>query len=200
MFTIYKATNKLTGKSYIGFDCNWPYRKSAHKCAARMGESSLVFHNAIRKYGWNNFVWSVVEQSEDRFLMLTEREEHYIRKFNTHFRDGSGYNMTYGGEGTLGKVVSEETKKRISDAKKGKPAWNKGKPSPWTAERNRKTIGIPKPHLYKKYRIIDPEGNESEIEGITKFCEENGLNAGNMVSVSKGKLKQYKGWKCFLIA
>ena len=36
-----------------------------------------------------------------------------------------------------GKPMSAETKKKVSDAKKGKPARNKGIPSPWVSERNR---------------------------------------------------------------
>ena len=31
MNTIYKATNKITGKSYIGFDSAWPSRKHRHQ-------------------------------------------------------------------------------------------------------------------------------------------------------------------------
>lgn len=115
MYTIYKATNKITNHSYIGFDCNWPYRKAAHKCAVKRG-SKLVFHNAIRSYGWDQFEWEVLEQSEDRNIMLKEKEEFYIRKFNTHYIDGNGYNMTYGGEATLGWVPSEETRKKIGKA------------------------------------------------------------------------------------
>lgn len=119
MFTIYKATNKITKKSYIGFDCKWPYRKSAHKHAVK-GGSNLVFHNAIRSYGWENFEWEIVEQHEDKYYLLNEREEYFIRKFNTHYLNENGYNMTYGGEATFGWVPSDETKERISNAKKGK--------------------------------------------------------------------------------
>jgi len=30
IYSIYKATNKITGKIYIGFDSNWPKRKKRH--------------------------------------------------------------------------------------------------------------------------------------------------------------------------
>lgn len=195
MYTIYKATNKVTGKSYIGFDKNWPYRKSAHRCAVKRG-STLVFHNAIRSYGWEAFEWSILEQSEDGKTLLNEREEFYIRQFNSHYFHGEGYNMTYGGEATLGWVPSEETKEKISKAKRGKVAWNKGKPSPWTSKRNIESKGIEQPYKRKKYIITDPNGVEYNVVGLKKFCEEHELNIGNMCSVAKGTLKHYKNWLC----
>ncbi|WP_230679239.1 hypothetical protein, partial [Streptococcus pneumoniae] len=76
---------------YIGFDCKWPYRKTAHKHAVKRG-STLVFHNAIRTYGWDNFEWSVLEQSEDKEYLLNEREKYYIQLYNTHYVLGEGYN------------------------------------------------------------------------------------------------------------
>lgn len=40
---------------------------------------------------------------------------------------------------SLGKPKSEETKRKISESKKGKPTWNKGLPAPWTSKRNKET-------------------------------------------------------------
>ena len=195
MYTIYKATNKIDGKSYIGFDCNWPYRKCAHKHAVKRG-STLVFHNAIRKHGWDNFEWDIVEQSEDKNITLNEREEFFIKKFNTHYIHGNGYNMTMGGEATFGWIPSEETKRKISEANKGKKGWNKGKPSPWTSERNKKNKGIKQPHKEKYYIITDPQGKQYEIKGLVEFCKKNNLSASNLCSVANKKLKHYKKWKC----
>tara|TARA_R110000868_G_scaffold124490_10_gene329150 strand:+ start:9626 stop:10237 length:612 start_codon:yes stop_codon:yes gene_type:complete len=195
MITIYKATNKISGKSYVGIDSNWPHRKHAHRHAVKRG-SNLVFHNAIRTYGWENFDWEVVEQSEDYTEMSTLREEFYIRKFNTHYIDGDGYNMTFGGEGTLGWSPSAETRQRISEANIGKDAWNKGKPSPWCSERNRNSRGTKRPKQEKEYLITDPTGKVYHIKGLMKFCKEHNLHTGNMSSVARGKLGHYKKWLC----
>ena len=49
----------------------------------------------------------------------------------------------------------------------------------------------------KEYEFYDPDGNKIFIKNITKFCKDNNLNAGHMVQVYKGKLRQHKGWtKC----
>lgn len=195
MITIYRAINKITGKSYIGIDSNWPHRKSAHKHAVKRG-SNLVFHNAIRTYGWENFEWEIVEQSDDYAEMLNLREEFYIRKFNTHYLEGDGYNMTFGGEATLGWSPSDVTRQRISEANIGKKAWNKGKPSPWTSERNRNSKGTKKPKQEREYIITDPNGKVYNVKGLMRFCQEHNLNAGNMCSVAKGTLGHYKKWLC----
>lgn len=50
---------------------------------------------AISKYGEDNFKFRVLEECSEE--SVNEREEHYIREYNT--ADGSGYNCTYGGEG-----------------------------------------------------------------------------------------------------
>jgi len=114
MYTIYKVTNKVNGKSYIGFDSNWPSRKSVHICEAITRKNKKYpLYRAIRKYGVISFDWEVLYQSEDREYTLNVVENKMILEHNTHFRDGHGYNMTFGGEGTLGWIPSEETKKKI---------------------------------------------------------------------------------------
>lgn len=158
-----------------------------------------MFHRAIRKYGWDSFTWEVLEQSEDGQLLLSEREEFYIRKFNSHCVHGNGYNMTFGGEATLGWVPSEETRKKISEANKGKIGWNKGKSSPWTSKRNRENAGKPRPFLEKTYRVVSPTNEVFIVRGMKKFCREHNLSRGNMSSVSKGKLPHTKGWTCSIV-
>lgn len=198
MKVIYKATNTINDKCYIGVDSNWPHRKHAHKCAVKRG-SQLLFHKAIRKYGWENFKWEIIEESENIDLLLNEREEFYIRLNNSYHLDGNGYNMTYGGEATLGWSPSEETKLKISISNKGRKAWNKGLSSPWTSERNLKNKGSISEKRRKLYEFIDPMGNIFIEKGLKQFCVKHNLHPGNMSSVAKGKLNHYKNWKCRLL-
>jgi hypothetical protein len=51
----------------------------------------------------------------------------------------------------------------------------------------------------KFYEMISPEGKKFTIRNLAEFCKNNNLHKGNMCSVSKGKLKHYKGWKCIQI-
>ena len=88
---IYKITNKVNGKSYIGqtrYTIEFRLKQHQHK------KDNTYFHNAIHKYGIENFSIEILEECniED----LNSREIFYIAKYNT-FKDG--YNLTIGGDG-----------------------------------------------------------------------------------------------------
>lgn len=57
---------------------------------------------------------------------LNEMEIYYIAKFNSTDRT-IGYNLTFGGDGVVGFKHTEETRKKLSDAHRGKPSPMKGK-------------------------------------------------------------------------
>lgn len=150
-YTIYKATNTINQKIYIGFDSSWPTRQQQHlmESAGPNPDDGSVFHKAIRKYGPDAFTWEVLCQSRDGEHLLNEMEGYFIRLYKSHYLDGHGYNMTYGGEGTLGRVHTKETRRKIGDAKKNRPLtvkereaiqrlneWQKGRPK--SEESNRK--------------------------------------------------------------
>ena len=94
MGLIYKLTSP-SGKSYIGqTSVNFSVRFSQHKRAARDG-STCPIHNALRKYGAENFFIEILEEDIPENL-LNEREQYYIQKYDTY---NNGYNATIGGEG-----------------------------------------------------------------------------------------------------
>ena len=107
IYSIYKATNKVTGKCYIGFDSNWPRRKLEHKSSAKNKKHNFKFYRAIRKYGWDNFEWSIIYQSKDGEHCKCIMENYFITTFNSMKK---GYNSTLGGEGQLGLKHNEKTK------------------------------------------------------------------------------------------
>jgi group I intron endonuclease len=121
IYTIYKATNIINGKVYIGFDSSWPKRKDEHLWASTRGDN-ITFYNAIRKYSEDNFIWDIIYQSTDGEHTKNIMEEFFIREYNSyiHFKGSNGYNMTLGGEGTLGHVHSQSTKDKISKYNIGK--------------------------------------------------------------------------------
>ncbi len=84
---IYKTTNKLNGKFYIGQDKNNNpnYYGSGKK-----------IQNAIKKYGKENFVKEILEECIDENHM-NEREVYWISKYNSQDRK-IGYNISNGGK------------------------------------------------------------------------------------------------------
>jgi group I intron endonuclease len=96
MVCVYKATNLINGKSYIGYTKNFIKRKSVHKKNALQKNINFIFYQAIRKYGWDNFKWEIIYESWDAKHCLTVMEPFFIQEYNTFGENG--YNMTKGGE------------------------------------------------------------------------------------------------------
>ena len=118
MSLIYKATNLINGKCYIGLTVRTieqrTYRHLKESYNEKSSEYNLVFHRAIRKYKPENFKWEIIKDNIDDFEYLKEQEIFYIKKHNTFFKTDCGYNMTMGGDGSLGWKHSKETKKKMS--------------------------------------------------------------------------------------
>lgn len=92
MTGIYLITNKVNGKKYVGQSIDIEERWKRHICASKKSEFHI--HRAIRKYGIDNFDFSILEECPvDK---LDEREIYWISELDTY---NNGYNMTLGGEG-----------------------------------------------------------------------------------------------------
>jgi len=116
---IYTATNLINNKKYVGFTTkSFHIRINGHFNKVKIG-SKYHFHNALRKYGRENFRFDIIYQSKYHDHCLNIMEPHFISEYNTTIRS-IGYNMTPGGDGNLGFNHSEETKLKISKSKKGK--------------------------------------------------------------------------------
>lgn len=118
---IYCVTCLPTGKLYFGQTVT-PIgdRWVRHLSSSKKG-SNHKFHRAIRKYGEENFiVEEVLTVSSPTKEILKKKldyvEMRLIKRFNTKI---DGYNSTDGGDkGTVGLKMSEEAKKKISEAKR----------------------------------------------------------------------------------
>lgn len=93
---IYKATNVVNGKSYIGVTSDYIRRKNRHKYDALINNIETYFHRSIRKYGWDNFEWSIIFESDDYQYTKNVMEPKFITQYDTLVE---GYNMSSGGEG-----------------------------------------------------------------------------------------------------
>lgn len=111
MITIYKYTNTINQKVYIGQTC-----QTLSQRAKKNGEGykhCLHFYSAIQKYGWDKFKVDILEDNLPNEI-ADEREKYYIKLYNSV---KNGYNIDYGGH--IEKTRSEETKKKISESGEG---------------------------------------------------------------------------------
>lgn len=105
LYYIYKHTNKINGKVYIGQTkqaLSQRWRKDGSKY-----KGSTKFYNAIQKYGWDNFDHSVICQCEEWEVDILEKA--FIDKYDSI---NNGYNLDSGGHEN--KQHAESTKKKIS--------------------------------------------------------------------------------------
>ena len=115
---VYKITNKITGKVYIGITNQGAgARYRHHWYEARIGEPAPI-HRSMAKYGEENFTLEIIDFA-DTYEELKEKEKYWIKQYDSMNRE-KGYNLTEGGDGTFGRMHSEETKKKMSETRKGK--------------------------------------------------------------------------------
>ena len=120
-FVIYKATNLINGKCYIGKTIQeFRIRKTRHFQDIKNSSDNAYFHNAIKKYGKKNFTWEVIFECDD-VLILNVMETMKIIVNHSHWTEGKGYNLTWGGECEQKKGFkhTEETKKKMSKSHTG---------------------------------------------------------------------------------
>lgn len=111
------------GKKYFGITSKRP--NARWEGGSGYGKNQPVMQSAIAKYGWENVEHKILFEGLSR-EEATAKEIELIAKHKTNCKRYGvqyGYNMTDGGEGTLGHVCSEESKRKMSQQKLGK---NKG--------------------------------------------------------------------------
>lgn len=212
--TIYKATAP-DGRCYVGFDSRWPRRKTAHLQKAFIeneGNYNTHFHRAIRKYGRENFTWEILYQSNDLEHTLNKMEPHFIQEYNSF---GNGFNMTKGGEGRLGSVMTEEHKRMLIDMHKNasfemRKRWSDAAKArgihPNLTIRSAETKRgkkLSREHVNKMlekriklWLVTYPDGTMKQIRNMKMFCKNNGLSAAAMTNVNKGRKRHHHGFKC----
>lgn len=92
---IYKYTNLINGKIYIGQTKQ--ALKNRHKDHLNQLQDNTYFHRALLKYGENNFSLEVIEDNIP-YHKLDEREKYWISYYDSFYTKGKGYNLTEGGQ------------------------------------------------------------------------------------------------------
>ena len=116
MYYIYRITNKANGKTYIG---QHKYKKLNDSYIG----SGVLIKKAIKKYGIENFKKEILEFDIPNVDLANDWEQMYI--LFERAKGKAEYNIANGGNGS--EAVSEETKKKLSEALKGRPSPMKGK-------------------------------------------------------------------------
>ena len=215
MYTVYKHTNKLNNKVYIGI--------TSQKPETRWGvnginyKSSPHFYLAIQKYGWDNF------EHEILFTDLTKedaclKEQELIKFYNSMDKE-FGYNQTSGGEccvmsdesklklsqalignkNGVGHPCSDEKKQKISNAQKGRKLTeeHKDKLSKAASKRHIPCSESKKKSLsqnYPKKRKIYCEELDVVFESVQECSRQLDIPATNISKLCNGRGKTLKGY------
>ena len=107
---IYKAINQVNGKIYIGqTQGSFKKRIKGHFDHSKYNKYVSSFHNALIKYGEDNFVWQILNKCHD-IDTLNKLEQYYI-EYNDSINQDVGYNLTYGGNNY---EMTENHKRKLS--------------------------------------------------------------------------------------
>lgn len=192
---IYKITNKINGKSYIGQTKNpVEVRWDAHIYAAKRENdiNRQYLHRAIQKDGLENFIFEVLEEIPDS--LLNDKEKYWIKYYHTYRYDeegNQGYNLTLGGEGNwkfdtdtliqafyehnehLGNTCKDVGCSEVTliKALKTKNLYGKGAFTPVYQ------ISLDDGHIVKEY------------QSVTEAASDNHVTIGSLENALNGKLK-----------
>jgi len=105
---IYKITHKDTGRIYIGQSIDFKRRITCHRNPRKNRKYSTCIENAVKKYGWDAFDFSVLVYAKDRdYLNILEIKA--IEVFNC--MSPIGFNLRTGGNDS---AFSDETRSKMS--------------------------------------------------------------------------------------
>ncbi len=196
---IYKITNKITNKLYIGLTTrSLDQRWKEHK---KIGNQYSLIKKEIQKYGEENFKIEEIDECSS-IADLNQREEFWIQELNT--LAPNGYNLTTGG---LAAKHSEVTKAKMSKTRKGKhPHWateasrseearkkrsdshKENGSIVWTEERRNNS------RLGAKSRMKQIKDNYGDIyESLAEASRETGCHRVSIQRILKGEAKRAFG-------
>ena len=188
---IYKITNLINGRFYIGQSKNIERRFYDHRSKGHSRNTSMKLRRDVQKYGKDNFSFEIIEECPCKDLLVKEKE--YINKLQPY------YNTVNKNDGEFNQLVSEGTKrwwKNLDEETKNKIKKNnligpkKGhEVSKETREKISKSISEVQG---KRVRIVET----GQVFEKVMFLEEYlGACTGTYAAYKKGKIKSVKGYQ-----
>ena len=183
---VYKITNTVNGKAYIGISVNEPTQGRIKEHLS--GRGNRIIARAVKKYGKEVFTYEILEENVfDEFL--PDLEVAYIANFNTVVPNG--YNLTSGGE--VAKTLSDETRCKISDTLTGEKNPNFGKPM---SDEQRKQISESmtgqkrKPHSAKTRRKMSESNKGKTVSAEARRKISEGLKGRIVPAKTRRKMSE----------
>lgn len=177
-YCVYRYTNKINGKKYVGYTNNLIRRNKEHYNSQR----NQAFYNAIKKYGWKNFEDPKILCECKTEKQAKKKEIWWIKKLQSYTY---GYNMTLGGDGN-NMPRTEEWKRKISLSLLGKPGRSGNKHHYYGKHRKKETCEKIFNTLARNWIITFPDGHQEKIKGLKKFCRLYNLHTQHIKNKSKG--------------
>ena len=185
VWCLYTIENQINGKWYIGISSQVARRWIEHKS----GHGSKLVYQAIKKYGLDSLKFDILcEGCKENIKKL---EIAMIEKYNS--MAPNGYNLTAGGEGSVGYTHSEETRRKMRESRTGKRNGMYGKKHSKETRRKiaSKAKGRKCPHIAtlnaKQKGSANPRARRVLIEGVEYDCIK---DAAQAIGMKAGSLRQ----------
>lgn len=193
---IYKITNTLNGKCYIGKSTESYFKKRIYRHKTETATADTHFGRAIRKYGWENFVVEILERNISSEV-INQREVYWIEFYNSFT---NGYNSTSGGEG--GNTYLKKTEEEMREIKEKISKKNSGKnngiaKNPHLVRGKNNGMYGKRPPNAKITNLINIETGEiKEFDRCVLAANFLGYKGGNIITkMLKNKDLVVNGWK-----
>ena len=185
-YCIYKITNSINSKVYIGQTNNFNKRWKSHQSRAK-NKPRQAIETAMKKYGIDNFQCVLIDTCETQ-EEVNSLEKEYVAEYNSIAPNG--YNIEAGGTYAPQSKASLE---KISEALKGRPSRNKGVPC--SEEQKIKTSKTMTGKKYSPERIKKSsdalKGKTPWNKGKSKLSEEQIINIRNDNRIYKLIAEEY---------
>jgi group I intron endonuclease len=182
---IYKITNLINGRVYIGQSSNVEFRFNTYKKLQCKTQHKL--YHSLKTYGIENHTFEVIKECEVNELNYYER--HYQEFYHVLDRD-LGLNLSLVSVGGKKQVHSDESKKKISEKRKElfKNGYVNPKKGTKASEESKKKMSISQKKLYENGYVNPMQGKNHSKESNIKNRESNKkLYENGYVNPNKGK-------------